>query len=135
MITDIKNPRWADEGKARIIVDCKLPDGETAQFVASPTDCVSYGRDIFKDCKDGKYGTIADFVPPVKSPEEIERLAQDELDRRLKSIMTPENQALAEIDDDFKTEYKGKIKALLDVKQKKGWPDKITWPDETQIQS
>ena len=130
MITNIEKPRWADEKKTAIIVDCVLPDGEAAQFVASPTDCVSYGRDIFKDCKDGKYGTIADFVPPVKSPEEIERLAQDELDRRLKAIMTPENQARAEIDDDYKAEYKRKIKAILDVKQKKGWPRNITWPDE-----
>ena len=42
------------------------------------------------------------------------------------------NQALAEVDDDFKKSYKMKIKALLDVKKQKGWPGNVVWPEEEQ---
>ena len=42
------------------------------------------------------------------------------------------NQALAEIDDEFKKNYKSKIKALLDVKKQKDWPRNVVWPDEEE---
>ena len=128
MITDIRNPRWADDEKRKIIVDCKLADGEEVTFVASPNDCTDYGPKIYKDCLDGKYGDIAEFSVPEKTPEQLESLAKAELDRRLQSLMTTENQALAEVDDDFKKSYKMKIKALLDVKKQKGWPGNVVWP-------
>ena len=130
MITDIKNPRWADDEKTKIIIDCKLADGEEVPFVASPNDCTDYGPKIYQDCLDGKYGKIAEFSIPEKTTEELEYLAKSELDRRLQSLMTTENQALAEIDEDFKKTYKEKIKTLLDVKKQKGWPGNVVWPDE-----
>ena len=46
--------------------------------------------------------------------------------------MTTDNQALAEVDDEFKKNYKEKIKTLLDIKKQKGLPDNITWPDEVE---
>ena len=128
MITDIKNPRWVDDEKTKIIVDCKLADGEEVTFVASPNDCTDYGPEIYQDCIDGKYGPIAEFSAPEKTTEELEGLAKSELDRRLQSLMTTENQALAEVDDDFKKSYKMKIKELLDVKKQKGWPGNVVWP-------
>ena len=130
MITDIKNPRWADDEKTKIIIDCKLADGEEVTFVASPNDCTDYGPKIYQDCLDGKYGKIAEYSIPEKTMEELEYLAKSELDRRLQSLMTTENQALAEIDDEFKKNYKSKIKALLDVKKQKGWPGNVVWPDD-----
>ena len=128
MITDIKNPRWSSPAHDKIIVD-GIFEGEEVQFVASPTDCTEHGRKIYQDCADGKYDKIAEYEPPVITPEEIEANATAELNRRLSEIMTPEIKALAEVDDEFREEYKGKIKALLDLKTKKGWPDKIDWPD------
>ena len=130
MITDIKNPRWADDEKTKIIIDCKLADGEEVTFVASPTDVMEYGKKAYTDCLDGKYGEIAEFSIPEKTTEELEYIAKSELDRRLQSLMTTENQAFAEIDDDFKKSYKMKIKELLDVKKQKGWPGNVIWPDE-----
>ena len=132
MITDIKNPRWADDEQTKIIVDCKLADGEEVTFVASPNDCTDYGPKIYRDCIDGVYGEIEEYVVPTPTREELEALAVFELDRRLQSLMTTESQALAEVDDDFKKSYKMKIKALLDVKKQKGWPGNVVWPDEEE---
>lgn len=128
-IENIRNPKWADSNHTAIIVDIDL-NGETVPFVASPNDCTDYGPKIYQDCLDGKHGKIADFSVPEKTMEELEGLAKSELDRRLQSLMTTENQALAEVDDDFKKSYKMKIKELLDVKKQKGWPRNVVWPDE-----
>jgi len=128
-IENVRNPKWADNNHTNIIVDIDL-NGETVPFVASPNDCTDYGPEIYQDCLDGKYGKIAEFSVPEKTMEELEAHAKSELDRRLQSLMTTENQALAEVDDDFKKSYKMKIKELLDVKKQKGWPDNIVWPDE-----
>ena len=130
-IENIQNPRWANSSHTLITVDLDL-NGETVLFVASPTDCTDYGPKIYQDCLDGKYGDIAEFSVPEKTTEELEGLAKSELDRRLQSLMTTENQALAEVDDDFKKAYKSKIKALLDVKKQKGWPENVVWPDEEE---
>ena len=130
MITDIRNPRWADDEKTKIIIDCKLADGEEVTFVASPTDCTDYGPKIYQDCLDGKYGKIGDYTPPELSIEQKEAIAQQELNTRLNSLMSVENKALAEVDDEFKKTYKEKIKTLLDVKNQKGWPENVVWPDE-----
>lgn len=128
-IENIQNPRWANSSHTLITVDLDL-DGETVLFVASPNDCTDYGPKIYQDCIDEKYGEIAEFSAPEKTTEELDSLAKSELDRRLQSLMTTENQALAEVDDDFKKSYKMKIKELLDVKKQKGWPDNIIWPEE-----
>ena len=128
-IENVRNPKWADNNHTAITVNIDL-DGETVPFVASPHDCTDYGPEIYQDCLDGKYGKIAEFSVPEKTMEELEAHAKSELDRRLQSLMTTENQALAEVDDDFKKSYKMKIKELLDVKKQKGWPDNIVWPDE-----
>ena len=130
-IENIQNPRWENSSHTLITVDLDL-NGETVLFVASPTDCTDYGPKIYQDCLDGKYGDIAEFSVPEKTTEELEGLAKSELDRRLQSLMTTENQALAEVDDDFKKSYKMKIKALLDVKKQKGWPENVVWPDEEE---
>ena len=130
-ITNIQNPRWLKENHSLITVDIDL-DGETVPFVASLNDCTDYGPKIYRDCIDGKYGKIAEFSVPVKTTEELEYLAKSELDRRLQSLMTTDNQALAEVDDDFKKSYKMKIKELLDVKKQKGWPGNVVWPDEEE---
>ena len=126
-ITNITNPRWSTLTHTSIIIDCTLR-GESSQFVASSSDCTDYGPEIYKDCIDGKYGEIAEYTPPIRTKEELESIAQAELDIRLNEVMTTENQALAEIDDEFRSEYKAMIKELLAVKKQKGWPDNIEWP-------
>lgn len=125
----ICKPRMADATNKNILVEVEM-NGNIYQFVASSDDCTDCGRKIYQDCIDGKYGPIAEFSVPEKTTEELEGLAKSELDRRLQSLMTTENQALAEVDDDFKKSYKMKIKALLDVKKQKGWPENVVWPDE-----
>lgn len=130
-IKNISNPKWADNNHTAILVNIDL-DGDTVLFAASPNDCTDYGPKIYQDCVDGKYGKIAEFSVLEKTMEELESLAKSELDRRLQSLMTTENLALAEVDDDFKKKYKSKIKDLLDVKKQKGWPKDIIWPEEEE---
>lgn len=127
----ITNPRWATPAHTNIIVDCTL-EGELLQFVAEPADCTDYGPEIYKDCIDGKYGEIAEYTPPIRTKEELESLAQAELDRRLNEVMTTENQAMAEIDDEYRVVYKTSIKELLAVRKQKGWPENIEWPKKPE---
>ena len=126
-IKNINTPRWGDSGHTGIIVNLDI-NGEPVTFVARQDDCTDYGPQIYQDCIDGKYGEIAEYAPPERTREELESIAQVELDIRLKEVMTTENQALAEIDDEYRTEYKAMIKELLAVKTQKGWPENIEWP-------
>lgn len=128
-IRKVRRPMWSDSNHRNIVVTLDF-NGEEVPFVASPDDCTDYGPKIYQDCIDGKYGDIAEFSAPEKTPEQLESIAHSELDRRLQSLMTTENQALAEVDDEFKKAYKSQIKALLDVKKQKGWPGNVIWPDE-----
>ena len=132
MITDIKNPRWADDEKTKIIIDCKLANGEEVTFVASPTDIMEYGKKAYTDCINGVYGKISDYTTPELSIEQKEAIAQQELNTRLNALMSIENKALAEVDEDFNVEYKNRIKALLNIKKQKGWPENVVWPDERE---
>ena len=52
-----------------------------------------------------------------------------ELQRRLAELQTPDILAMAEIDDDFATQRREQLKALLGVKQQAGWPLEVCWPD------
>jgi hypothetical protein len=54
---------------------------------------------------------------------------QDELNRRLAELQTPEALAQAEIDEGFAAGRKAKLDTLLAVKKQPGWPVKAEWPD------
>jgi len=56
--------------------------------------------------------------------------AQKKLNSRLSDLQTPEVLAMAEIDENYATERKAKLAALLAVKQQEGWPDSVEWPEE-----
>tara|TARA_R100001086_G_C11699951_1_gene221068 strand:- start:49 stop:306 length:258 start_codon:yes stop_codon:yes gene_type:complete len=72
-LVDAKNPRWGDEDKTFIILECKFSHyaeiGMTEnngyyEFGADPDDIEAHGVEIFNKAKAGEYGTVADYVAP-----------------------------------------------------------------------
>ena len=68
-----KNPRWGNEDKTQILLDCKFSHYEKLgmtenngyyEFGASPNDTEPHGVEIFNKAKAGDYGTVADYVAP-----------------------------------------------------------------------
>jgi len=53
---------------------------------------------------------------------------ENELQRRLAELQTPEALAQAEIDEEFAAKRKKQLVALLAVKQQAGWPIDVKWP-------
>lgn len=86
--SDIQEPEWADAAHTAIIVTCKIstldPD-KTYRFTASPNDAMDYGKALFADLSSGLYGSIAEYVAPVVSPEPILMRNTQELNTRLRS--------------------------------------------------
>ena len=64
--------------------------------------------------------------------EQMEKEAQEELDRRLSVYLTPEAQALAIIDEEYATQRKEVFTDMLAVKKQQGWPLEVVWPKEKQ---
>ncbi len=66
----VTNPRWVDAEHTRI--DCEITTsqfpGELLPFTANPNDVEAHGREIFEDIVAGKYGPIAEYVPPGQQP-------------------------------------------------------------------
>ena len=149
MIEDAKNPRWADSGKTKIMLDVKIAGREEwAPFVASPTDCTSHGPMLYHFALNGKFGKVAAsdeeriIAGEIPMPEgyavvdgqivdtaTAEREAEAELNRRLAEWNSEEAKATAEISEDYAAERKEKIAALLAVKKQDGWPLAVEWPE------
>ena len=73
ILIDAKNPRWMDEEKTSIVLECKFSHyadmGMTEndgyyEFGATPDEPEEHGRQIFEKAKAGDYGTVGDYVAP-----------------------------------------------------------------------
>jgi hypothetical protein len=84
-------------------------------------------------------GKIADMTWEEKRDAEIiteeqyleikTAIAEAELISRLAELQTEESKARAEIDEEYATQRKAKLIALLAVKAQKNWPLDPVWPD------
>ena len=72
-LIDAKNPKWMDEEKTSIVLECKFSHyadmGMTEndgyyEFGATPDDPEEHGRQILEKAKAGDYGTVGDYVAP-----------------------------------------------------------------------
>jgi hypothetical protein len=65
-LTSLTNPRWANAEQT--MIDCEIKTSqfgkEVLPFAASKDDCEAHGRAIFADIVAGKYGPIAEYLPP-----------------------------------------------------------------------
>ena len=147
MIENAKNPRWADSGKTKIVLDVKIEgENEWVPFVASPTDCTEYGPRLYNSAVNGEFGEIADsdeeriIAGELPCPEgyavvdgqivdtaAVEREAEAELNRRLAELNGEEAKARAELNAEYAAERKEKMAALLTVRKQDGWPLEVEW--------
>lgn len=69
-LTSVHSPVWADA--EHTIINCFITTSqfgdEQLPFTANPNDVEAHGRQIFADIIAGKYGAIAEYTPPVKTP-------------------------------------------------------------------
>jgi hypothetical protein len=70
-LTSVSNPRWVNAEQTAI--DCEITTSqfgdEVLPFSASQDDAEAHGRAIFADIVTGKYGPIAEYLPP---PEPVQ---------------------------------------------------------------
>lgn len=74
-LTSLTNPRWANADQT--MIDCDITTSqfgdEVLPFTAAQNDVETHGRTIFSDLVAGKYGEIAEYVPPpelvIQTPE------------------------------------------------------------------
>ena len=73
-LIDAKNPKWMDEEKTSIVLECKFSHyanlGMTEndgyyEFLADPNDAEQHGREIYAKAANGDYGTVGDYVDPT----------------------------------------------------------------------
>lgn len=63
-----KNLKWVDAEKTKI--DCLVKFehiSEEIPFTIDPNDLYKHSFDLWENANAGKYGTIAEYVPPPKS--------------------------------------------------------------------
>ena len=65
-ITSVLNPRWANSEHTAIVCDITTSEfgSEVMPFAATPNDPEEHGRVLFQSLVNGKYGSIAEYVPP-----------------------------------------------------------------------
>jgi len=71
ILTSLVNPRWANAEQT--LIDCEITTSqfgdEVLPFTADQNDVAVHGRAIFADLVAGKYGAIAEYVPPLPVEE------------------------------------------------------------------
>ena len=74
VLTSLLNPRWVNAEQT--MIDCEITTSqfgdEVLPFTADQNDVEEHGRAIFSDLVAGKYGTVAEYVPPPQPPEPLE---------------------------------------------------------------
>ena len=77
-LTSLTNPVWSNADHT--MIDCLITTSqfgsEVLPFTASPNDVEPHGRAIFADIVAGKYGPIAEYVPPPEPVQPITEGAQ-----------------------------------------------------------
>lgn len=64
-----KNPIWNDEQGNQILLTVKWEEfAEEMPFTATPYDTESWGRELFANAKNGNYGEVKPYEPPVILP-------------------------------------------------------------------
>jgi hypothetical protein len=62
--TTVTNLQWCDAQHTAINCIVNFEIFGLSPFTANPNDSQSYGVEIYNDCIAGKYGDIAEYVPP-----------------------------------------------------------------------
>ena len=64
-IQSASNPKYISADSKYIDLNVKFIEvNETVPFVASPTDSISYGVELYNRAKAGEFGIVAPYVAP-----------------------------------------------------------------------
>jgi hypothetical protein len=65
-------PIWGNASHTIVNLTVALPSGEEIPLGACANYDMAYGRDLFARAVAGEFGPIAEYVAPVKTPEQIQ---------------------------------------------------------------
>ena len=124
-ITSVANPVWADEEKT--LIDCQITisefGSEVMPFTATANDVEEHGRVLFAELVNGKYGVIANYIPPSN-----EVLADKvRIERNTLLAQTDWTQA-GDVPQATKDAWSTYRQALRDIPQQAGFPVNVTFP-------
>lgn len=131
----VKNPIWANA--EHTIINCEVDfddlKEEFVPFSADLIDTYAHTKQIFNECVEGKWGTIAEYVPPppyVPTQEELAANARYQRDTLLQELDNIVGNPLrwASFSSEQQTSWADYRQALLDVPQQLGFPNTINWP-------
>lgn len=126
--TVARNPVWANAEHTMINVEVNfnhLPE-EMVWFTASPDDCTAHGPELFAACVAGKFGQIAEYVPPP--PPTTEELIQYARTQRDQLLAESDWTQLPDVPAAIKEAWAVYRQALRDIPQQPGFPADIVWP-------
>ena len=63
--TNVTNPQWATSDHSSINCTVDFEVYGLTPFTANPNDTQSHSAQIFNECVAGKYGVIAEYIPPA----------------------------------------------------------------------
>jgi len=125
-----KNAIWANA--AQTMIDCQVLHEVYGwiPFTATPDDIESYGREIFANAVSGKYGPVADYLPPpAPTPEQLAEQARTTRNQLLaESDWTQLPDARAAMGAEKASEWDNYRQALRDITDQPGYPSEIIWP-------
>jgi hypothetical protein len=135
--TNVKNPIWSNAEHTAINCEVDFDDlkEEFVPFSASLTDSYAHTKQIFNECVEGKWGSIAEFVPYVPTQEELAAQVRGQRDDLLQQLDSIVGNPLrwASFSTDQQTKLANYRQALLDVPQQTGFPDVVNFPVKPTI--
>jgi hypothetical protein len=135
--TNIKNPVWANA--EHTVINCEVDFNDLKEefvpFSANLNDSYAHTKQIFNECIEGKWGSIAEFVPYIPTQEELAQQVRGQRDNLLQELDSIVGNPLrwASFSTDQQTELSNYRQALLDVPQQTSFPDVVDFPVKPTI--
>lgn len=86
LLHSLHSPQWADASHTSINLLVTLEGHGEVPFTARADDVEQHGRDLFLAASSGALGAVAEYLAPVKSPEqlklELTRAVQRHMDEK-----------------------------------------------------
>ena len=132
----VKNPIWSSAEHTAINCEVDFDDlkEEFVPFTANPNDSYAHTKQIFNECVEGKWGSIAEFVPYVPTTEELAAQVREQRDDLLQELDSIVGNPLrwASFSTEQQTTWANYRQALLDVPQQAGFPNTVNFPNKPE---
>lgn len=129
---NVRNPVWGNAENTIIL--CEV-DFEDIQEEYVPFSAVAFGdyehtHKIYAECLQGKYGEIANYVPPPTPTNE--QLASIIRSQRNKLLSESDWTQLPDVPDSLKQVWATYRQALRDITAQSGFPTNVEYPTPPQ---